>query len=78
MRKKKIAPEVDEKCQMMIIISSCSLVAPLADTGDAVSYQCSQQPTSLDLTFPAGDFICVFFNGFVYCKSQHLMKTEAL
>lgn len=48
---------------MIIIISSCSLAAPLAYTGDAVSYHSSPQPTSLDLTFPAGDFICVSLMG---------------
>lgn len=37
--------------------------SPLAYMGDAVSYHSSQQPTSLDLTFPAGDFICVFLMG---------------
>lgn len=63
--RKNVAPEVDGKCQMTIIISSCSLAAPLAYMGDAVSYHPSQQPTSLDLTFPAGDFICGFLMGLV-------------
>lgn len=31
--------------------------------GAAASHHSSQQPTSLDLTFPAGDFICVFLMG---------------
>lgn len=37
--------------------------SPLAYMGDAVSYHFSQQTTSLDLTFPAGYFICVFLMG---------------
>lgn len=46
--------------------------APLAYTGDAESYRFSPQPTSLDLTFPAGDFIGVFLMG-LYTANHHTL-----
>jgi len=69
---------VDEKCQIIIIISSCSLGITSGLHGGCCELPLLTTDHLIRLDLPSWVFHLCFFNGFVYCKSQPLARAGSL